>query len=269
MDPALPTSDDQSDEGDAGVADLPKSDSHVIDALFRLPGVSKLADRIGIPEVRRRFLHMLPGLLPFALWLYPHEALWELPVRVWVVGLSVLLVHFGLFDFRAMQRKGETGDTSVISYAFCVIGTLAVAPTQPVFALLVLVVLAFGDGSATLGGMLLRGPKLPWNSDKSWSGLCCFVAAGGLMGTIVYWGELDVPFANAAAISFSVTACAAVAESLPLQINDNYRVGIATVIACFAIVEHNFQMVYMLVVAAAVAGLIVFLRRRRATAGES
>jgi uncharacterized protein (TIGR00297 family) len=38
--------------------------------------------------------------------------------------------------------------------------------------------LAVGDGMAALSGLALRGPSLPWNPKKTWSGLAAFVLFG-------------------------------------------------------------------------------------------
>jgi len=224
------------------------------DAALKLPGAKALARRLGMPEFRRRLLHMLPGLLPFVLWAYPHERMWELPVRVWVVGLTVTLAYFGLKHFNAMLREGERGSESIIAYAISVLASLAIAPQNPEFTLIVLVILAFGDGSATLGGMLIGGPKLLWNRDKTWAGMLSFWIVGTLMATIVYHGELaDVTWRSAALFGAGVAGCAAVAESLSLRFNDNFRVGIATLIGCFVIANHDYRPVLMLSVASIVA----------------
>jgi dolichol kinase len=228
------------------------------DVALRLPGAAALARRLGIPEFRRRLLHMLPGLLPFVLWAYPHDRTWELPVRVWVVGLTVLLAYFGIKHFNAMLREGERGSESILAYAISVLASLAIAPENPEFTLIVLVILAFGDGSATLGGMLIGGPKLLWNRDKTWAGLLAFWIVGTLMATIVYHGELtDVTWRTAVLFGAGVAACAAVAESLPLKFNDNFRVGIATLIGCFVIARGDYRLLLMVSVASTVAFLVM------------
>ena len=223
---------------------------------LRMPGVSRVAARIGMPELRRRLLHMLPGLLPLVLWVYPHERMWELPVRVWVVGLVMLVVTFGMKSFGSMLRPGESGASSVLNYGFCVLGSLAIAPEHPEFTLIVVVLLAFGDGSATLGGMLIGGPRLFWNRDKSWAGLACFFVAGTVTAAVVYWGEVEVSWSDAFALGAAVALCAALAESLPVRLDDNLRVGIAAITACFVIVDHNFQLLIMMSVASVVGFLI-------------
>jgi dolichol kinase len=100
-------------------------------------------------------------------------------------------------------------------------------------------VLAFGDGSATLGGLLLGGPTLPWNEGKSWSGLACFVVFGSLAASLAYWGETHfnpealgppVTLLTAVICGASAATASAIAESIPSRISDNIRVGVTAAV---------------------------------------
>ena len=239
-----------------------------LDFVFRLPGARAMAGRMGRAELRRRLLHMTPGLLPLLLWAYPHSyPEWELPVRVWVCGLAVGLAFFGLNRAKEVERKGETGwNDSVLWYAFSIIGALAIAPsTHPEFCLLVLTILALGDGSATLGGKLIGGPKLLWNREKTWAGLICFWVCGTLVSSLVYWGEVrpQPTLLSALGVAAMVTGAAAIAESLPLKLNDNLRVGIATLVACETVIAGDKHALRMLIVGSVVFWIIGLVRRRR------
>jgi dolichol kinase len=238
--------------------------------VFRLPGTQQIAGRMGRAELRRRLLHMTPGLLPLALWLYPHSyPNWELPVRVWVCGLAMGLAFFGLKHFREVARTGETGGIdSVLGYSFSVLAALVINRDHPEFCLIVLAILAFGDGSATLGGKLIGGPRLLWNRDKTWAGLLCFWIFGTIVATLAYWGEV-VPqpsLLSAIGIAGMVTAAAAVAESLPLKLNDNLRVGIATLVACETVIVEDPHALRMLIVGSTAIWLIGWWQRRKASA---
>lgn len=230
-----------------------------------------MAGRMGRAELRRRLLHMTPGLLPLVLWAYPHSyPEWEFPVRVWVAGLAMVLAFFGLSNFRDVARVGETGGfDSVLGYSFSVLGALAIAPDHPEFCLMVLTILAFGDGSATLGGKLIGGFRLPWNRDKTWAGLCCFWVCGTVVSSLAYWGEVrpQPTLLNAAAIGAMVTAAAAIAESLPLKLNDNLRVGIATLVACESVVAGDHHALRMVIVGSFAVWIISYVRRRRSPQG--
>ena len=243
-----------------------------LDVVFSLPGSRAIAGRMGPAELRRRLLHMTPGLLPLLLWLYPHSyPEWELPVRVWVCGLAIGLAFFGLRRGREVERAGESAhgwNDSVLWYSFSVIGALAIAPDHPEYCLMVLTILALGDGSATLGGKLIGGPRLLWNHDKTWTGLLCFWIAGSAISTLAYWGEVpNATFAGSLRAAAIVTAAAALAESLPLKLNDNLRVGLATLVACEQTIGGDPHALRMLVVGSIVFGLISLWRRRRPVAG--
>jgi dolichol kinase len=119
---------------------------------------------------------------------------------------------------------------------------LLLFPAHAELGLTVLAVLAFGDGSATLGGLLFDSRPLPWNRDKTWSGTLCFLLAAIPMASLIYWGESHnaealepgVSFATALFCGGSAAFVAAIAESLRSRINDNVRVGLAASVAVAA-----------------------------------
>jgi uncharacterized protein (TIGR00297 family) len=100
-------------------------------------------------------------------------------------------------------------------------------------------VMAFGDGFATLAGRFFGGPRLPWNREKSWSGLVAFLTAGGLgavalglwtettlnaSGIAVAHGPPLLPLPVAAAMAAVI---AGFAETLPIGLDDNLTVPAA------------------------------------------
>jgi len=173
---------------------------------------------------------MSPGLLPSLFMAIPHAE----PLT-WYVKAPILLVTLGLMIFsllkaRLFARCGETGWVcSVVSYAVITLTLLMAFPSQPELGLVVTIILAFGDGSATLAGMLARGRKLPWNKAKSWIGMAAFLFCSIPLATLVYWGEAHPGVSLLVALACVVPAAltAALAESLPTRINDNIRVGLA------------------------------------------
>ena len=200
-----------------------------------------LLNRIEPTELRRRLWHMLPGLLPFLLWPIPHQdpispTLYAIIIVV-VVGLAITI----FVGYRRIERSGEQNErfSAVTGYAASVLLTLLIFPGDAELGLTVLAVLAFGDGSATLGGLLLRGPTLPWNHHKTVAGFLCFLIGGGLSASIVYWGEThNLEATNQPATLYtamfcgvSATLAAAIAESLPSRVNDNIRVGFTAALA--------------------------------------
>jgi len=191
-------------------------------------------------ELKRRFWHMAPGLLPFVLQWFPHRDPISPTLQWIIVGCCVVIGGRILLGFRQIQRQGEgAGVAAVAGYALSVLLMALAYPGDLELSLAVLSILAFGDGSATLCGLMFRGPRLPWNRAKSWSGLVAFVGIGCLMTAWIYRGETHNPEALTAGVSFgvalSLTApavlAAAIAESIPSRINDNIRVGLVAAIS--------------------------------------
>jgi dolichol kinase len=144
-----------------------------------------------------------------------------------VLALGVILV------FRKIARPGEQhGMFNVLSYPASIILTLLLFPGHPEFATVVLVVLAFGDGSATLFGLLHGHSPLPWNARKTWVGTIAFIVCAAPLAALAYWQESrpHAPFSVALAVGIVAAIVADVAESLPLRVSDNLRVGLAAMV---------------------------------------
>ena len=190
-------------------------------------------------EIKRRFWHMAPGLLAFVRHVVPHADPISLTMKIILVSLVAIIGLRVLLGFQAIQRKGEgAGVSAVGGYAISVLSTALLFPKDLELGLAVLSILAFGDGSATLFGLLLRGPRLPWNNAKSWTGFLAFIAIGSLMTAWIYWGETHNPeavepsvtFGIALALTMPAVIAAAIAESVKSRINDNVRVGVTAAV---------------------------------------
>lgn len=189
-----------------------------------------LLQRLSPNERRRRLWHMLPGFLPFSWWILPHSVplslTWQVSLCLLAIVMSLATCGFG----KSFVRPEEPNCwCSFISYVSMVLTPVLLFPWHPEFSATVLAVLAFGDGSAALGGMLLRGPKLPWNHDKTWAGSICFLIGSVPMATLYFWGETGPSVTWPIAFLFAGSAALAgdIVESLPLKMNDNVRVGLA------------------------------------------
>ncbi len=189
-----------------------------------------LTTRLSTREWRRRLVHMVPGLLPLILLNIPHRD----PLAGWAKsGIVVAVLGMSVFALRRrslFERQGENAgwQVSVLSYAVITLAFLLGLPAQPELGMAVTMIIAFGDGSATLAGLLARGRKLPWNQAKSWAGLIAFLASAIPLATLIYWAEArpGIPLPVACACVVPAVAAAAIAESLPVRLNDNLRVGV-------------------------------------------
>jgi dolichol kinase len=193
------------------------------------PGISR-------SEALRRLWHMLPGLLPFLLTTipHPHPLPWDALFRI--AGLAVVLTSALFVTYRWIARPDERSWVlNAVSYPGTVLLTLLAFPGHPEFAGVVLTVLAFGDGSATLMGMLFGWRPLPWNPRKTWVGTSCFLLLASPIAAMAYWVEArpQVSWVTAVACGLAASFIAALAESLPVRITDNLRVGLA---AAFGVV---------------------------------
>jgi len=194
--------------------------------------------RLGAKEMRRRIWHMTPGLLPMLLWPIPHSDPTSPTLLLISTGIAALAAGKIVLQYRRISR--DTSDTSfgcVAGYFGAVLGSLLMFRSAPEISFAVLAILAFGDGSATLGGKVLRGPPLPWNPEKTWNGLLSFVIAAVPMATLLFWRETHNSEALSAGVSFrtalfccgTAAVAAAFAESLRSKVNDNIRVGLIAV----------------------------------------
>lgn len=195
-----------------------------------ISSVRVLAARLKPHEWRRRLMHFFPGFLPVILLVAPHPDPLEWYVTVPIFAVTMALVTFALRNGELFKRRGEAGwRTSVISYAIITLTLMLAFPAQPELGLAVTTIIAFGDGSATIAGLLVRGRRLPWNQEKSCAGLAAFLACSIPLATLVYWGEArpGVPLSLALTCVAPAAFVAALAESIPTRINDNIRVGLA------------------------------------------
>lgn len=197
------------------------------------------SSRLTSKERRRRFWHMLPGFLPLILWAIPHADPLSPILRTVLIAVSAIIGISIFAKYRKIARSEDNGRTmSVLGYAGSVLLTLMLFPADIELGFTVLAILAFGDGTATLAGRLLRGPCLPWNRQKTWAGFCGFLLVGIPAATIIFWGETQNLEAQTPGVSLQIaaiyaiiaTTLAAIAESVPSRINDNFRVGITAAI---------------------------------------
>lgn len=201
-------------------------------------------------EIIRKLLHMAMGLFALVLhWLTPLEG-----ALCAFVALAHNLWLFPLYGMKRLERPEEKarGYSGMIGYPAVVLLLCLVFPAvtpglDPVRraaggdAPAVLwpvagawAVLAFGDAFAALCGLALKGPVLPWNDKKRWTGLAGFVLFGTAFSTVfahfVAFGDLRFSGPGLWHLGLTcllATLVGAVVESLPDQIDDNLTVPMA------------------------------------------
>ncbi len=179
-------------------------------------------------EPLRKSLHIAFGLFALTLRWLP----WW--VAAGVAGMAVLgnwLVLHKIVGTR-VSRSERGWDAGIIIYPAVVALLIIIFRNHLVIAGLVWATMAFGDGFATIAGRNVGGPHLPWNHTKTWSGLAGFVVFG-FIGAYLVSGYLsdDATYWPRWVIVLIAVLAGAIAESLPLAVDDNILVPVASSIA--------------------------------------
>ncbi len=222
--------------------------------------------RVG-SELKRKAVHVSMGGFALALrWLTPTQAAL---CAAGALVFNLLVLH--RLTGRALLREGERKDGfswGIALYPAVVLGLILVFRGHLELAAAVWGLVAFGDGMATVAGVLFGGPRLPWNRDKSWVGFVAFVTYGtaaaallirwtqkGVLGSehdgpVTWIGSsfLETGASGVAPLTFLVLGClaaafaSALAESADTGIDDNLLVpliGGATIYAASLVrVDH-------------------------------
>ena len=186
-------------------------------------------DEFETNEGLRKFLHIVFGLFAVALKYIP----WR--VAALVAAAAVIGNWFLLHRLvgKRVARHARGYDAGIVLYPAAVLALILIFNWHIEIAAAAWVILAFGDGFATLLGKALPLARLPWNRDKSAGGTIAFLLFGGAAAFAVariFGGP--APLALAVAV-----VAAAIAESLPLRLNDNVVVPAtaAGMLAIFAL----------------------------------
>ncbi|MDX1582287.1 MAG: DUF92 domain-containing protein [Thermoanaerobaculia bacterium] len=177
-------------------------------------------------EGARKLVHISFGFFAFSLrWLTTGQAA--------LVAFAALLFNRFVLPRVGGKRIARTEhgyDLGIVIYPLAVLILIVSFPTRPELAAVAWITLAFGDGMATLVGRNVPLVRLPWNRDKSWSGLIAFVAIAfpvGCSGWIFVAG-MGEGLEQIAWIVFGTVLASAFAESLVLHLDDNIVVPLTS-----------------------------------------
>lgn len=146
------------------------------------------------------------------------------------------------------EEEGRRGSSALLSYSFAVLGLILVFRGRLELAAAAWALTAFGDGMATVAGVTLRGPRLPWNPAKTWWGFLGFALYGTCTSALlIRWvqhgraegvGAIGASFLGSPSaplwsdLTFLVLGCAAasvaaaLAESLDAGVDDSLLVSV-------------------------------------------
>jgi uncharacterized protein (TIGR00297 family) len=182
-------------------------------------------------EWKRKAVHAGMGLFALLLrWLTWRQAA--------VCALAALL--FNLF---AMPRIGrgiyrdaaKRRDAGIVAYPAMVLVLILLFRRDLPVAAALWAMMAFGDPAATIAGRSLGGPALPWNREKTWTGLLTnWVVAGGF--AVLFFLLTGGPFAPAAGLALFLGAGVyAFCESVRSGLDDNAVAALPTALATVAL----------------------------------
>src|SRR5438128_1794522 len=170
-----------------------------------------------VNETLRKSIHIGIGFLAVTLKWIP----WRLAAAIAAlfVVINWLVLHRLVGKRIARDERGY--DAGIVLYPLAVCALIVMFNWHIGLAAVAWVILAFGDGSATLVGRALPIAQLPWNREKSWGGVLAFLVVGGAAAFAIAMLFDGRPRWEALLLAIVASA---LAESLPLGLNDNVSV---------------------------------------------
>jgi uncharacterized protein (TIGR00297 family) len=176
----------------------------------------------------RKLVHI--SMLSFAL---------LLPFLTWVeaAGAALVALAFNLIILprlelnlgkQASAAEGESAPvqwTGIVAYPVSVLVLVLLFGRRMEVVGAVWAIMALGDGFASVAGETLRGPAIPWNRGKTWSGFAAFIAAGTLGSyALARWINPSLPELKVLLVCAATAVVGAVVETLPIGLDDNISV---------------------------------------------
>jgi uncharacterized protein (TIGR00297 family) len=155
-----------------------------------------------------------------------------LPCLTWTQagGCALLALLFNLVVLPRLEVDLRTSparpaDAGIVIYPLSVLGLVLVYRHDMQVVGAAWAIMALGDGMASVVGDALRGPALPWNREKTWSGFMGFLVAGTAGAYVLTrWVAPAVTPDVALAVSAAAALVGALVESAPIGLDDNATV---------------------------------------------
>lgn len=177
-------------------------------------------------EVGRQLLHVGVGAMAFLLrWLDWREA----------AAMAIAAIAFNRLLLPSLSRTvfrpadlARPWTTGIVLYPTAVLALILIFRDQLELAAAGWVILAAGDGIATLAGTTVRSPRWPWNADKTVAGTIGFiVAASAASAVAICWVSGRQLDAEIAMWALTASVAAGFAETIPIRLDDNVTVAAA------------------------------------------
>lgn len=192
-------------------------------------------------ELVRKAIHIGVGLLAFAVVVVGPAAAAGLALALLVFNAAVLPRAGGRWLWRRdeIERGVAIG---IVAYPASVLVLILIFWRRPEVAAAAWAILAFGDGMATVVGVLWGRRELPWNPRKTWLGSLAywfFGAAGA--GAVLMWSASWQGRAASPVFLFTVAGLAALfaawIESQPQRLDDNLTVPLPTALVLLGLLH--------------------------------
>lgn len=176
-------------------------------------------------EDKRQIVHIALFILAFSLKFLTR---WQAAALLLLLLIFTLVVvpklHLKKYFYRHFEKKYSEG---AVLYFLTLLVLVLVFPLPIVAASWA--ILALGDGCATLIGQHFKCRELPWNHRKTIPGSVAFFIFGFFGSAVLLWWMLpQLDWTSIISASFKTVIIATLVESLPLRINDNVSVSIAS-----------------------------------------
>ena len=213
-------------------------------------------------EDARKLVHIGFGACAFLL----RSLTWQQAALLAFIALAfnVLVmprIGRGIYRPADLLRKYAHG---IIFYPLAVLLLILAFPSRLDIAASAWAILALGDGMASLVGTRARGPRIPWNAEKSLAGSVAMFVFGGIGGVLLMWW--CSANASAAPASWYIVAApiagalvAAFVETVPVRLDDNLSVpaSAASVLWALSLVRSDLVPAALAAAAAMLAPAVI------------
>jgi uncharacterized protein (TIGR00297 family) len=163
-----------------------------------------------------------------------------LPFLTWVqaAGCAVLALLFNVLILPRLDvdlhKRPAAGPreaaspsvwTGIVLYPISVLALILLYRRSLHIVGAVWAIMALGDGMASVVGEGLRGPAVPWNREKTWSGFLGFIAFGTVGAYVLTrWVSPSIPVDQAIRVCIATAVVGALVETAPIRLDDNLTV---------------------------------------------
>lgn len=197
-----------------------------------MPDNDSIQHNDGYSEAGRKLVHIGLGLIAFSLGWLP----WPVAAAAAFGAILFNWLILPRIGGQKISRSSAGSDMGIVLYPLSVFVLIVLFRDRPEIAAVGWIALAFGDGTATLIGRNLKGPRIPWNRDKSALGTLAFLEVALPVSWAATWvigaAETLLPTLM---ILFVAIGVAAIVETLPSGIDDNLTVPFSAALTFWAL----------------------------------